>query len=93
MTLQNKDCISIICNKKNNKSLHFLVKINFPKINNFDQTKIILQALVDTGCSFTFICKSVQPQHNCFRSNIITKPRTMFGDIITNDTETKNFNF
>ena len=72
-SLQNKDCIPIICNKKNNKSLNILVKINFPKINNFDQTEVILQALIDTGCSFTFMCKSVVPQHNCFRSNIITK--------------------
>ena len=42
MALQNKDCIPIICNKKKNKSLHILVKINFPKINNFDQTEVIL---------------------------------------------------
>ncbi|KAG4915470.1 hypothetical protein JHK87_053027 [Glycine soja] len=48
MTLQNMDCIPIICNKKKNKSLRILVKINFPKINNFDQTEVILQALVDT---------------------------------------------
>ena len=86
MALQNQDCIPIICNKKNNMCLHILVKINFPKINNFDQTEVILQALVDTSCSFTSICKSVVPQHNCFRSNIITKTRTMSGDIITNDT-------
>jgi len=91
MALQNKDCIPIICNKKNNKSLHILVKLIFPKINNFDETEIVLQALVDTGCSFTSICKSVVPQHNCFRSNTITKTRTMSGDIITNDTETRNF--
>jgi len=91
MELQNKNCIPIICNKKNNKSLHILAKINFRKINNFDQTEVILQALVDTGCSFTSICKSVVPQHNCFRSNIIIKTRTMSGDIITNDTETRNF--
>ena len=62
-----------------------MVKLNFPKINNFDQTEVVLQALVDTR-SFTSICKSVAPQHNCFRSNIITKTRTMSGDIITNDT-------
>ena len=80
----------LICNKKKNKSLHILVKINFPKINNFDQIEVILQALVNTG-SFTSICKSVVPQHNCFRSNIITKTRTMSGDIITNDTKTRNF--
>ena len=91
MELQNKNCIPIICNKKNNKSLHILVKLNFPKINNFNQTEVVLQALVDTGCSFTSICKSVVPQHNCFRSNIITKTRTMSGDIITNDTEPRNF--
>ncbi|KAH1214236.1 hypothetical protein GmHk_14G042008 [Glycine max] len=30
MALQNKDCITIICNEKKNKSLHILVKINFP---------------------------------------------------------------
>ncbi|KAH1262256.1 hypothetical protein GmHk_02G004924 [Glycine max] len=54
-------------------------------------TEVVLQALVDTGCSFTSICKSVVPQHNCFRSNIITKTRTMSGDIITNDTEPRNF--
>ena len=91
MALQNKDCIPIICNKEKNKSLHILVKINFPKINKFNQTEIILQALVDTGCSFTSICQSVVPKHNCFKSNIITKTRTMSGDIITNDTETRNF--
>jgi len=62
-----------------------LVKINFPKINNFDQIEVILQALVNTG-SFTSICKSVVPQHNFFRSNIITETKTMPGDIITNDT-------
>jgi len=61
MALQNKDCIPIICNKKKNKSLHILVKINFPKINKFNQTKIILQALVDIGCSFISICQSVVP--------------------------------
>ena len=91
MKLQNKYCIPIICNKKNNKSPHILVKLNFPKINNFDQTEVVLQALVDIGCSFTSKCKSVVPQHNFFRSNIITKTRTMSGDIITNDTEIKNF--
>ena len=91
MALQNKDCIPIICNKEKNKSLHILVKINFPKINKFNQTEIIRQALVDTGCFFTSICQSVVPQHNCFKSNIITKTRTMSGDIITNDTETQNF--
>ena len=58
-----------------------MVKINFPKINKFDQTKVVLQALEDTGCSFTSICKSVVPQHNCFRSNIITKTITMSRDI------------
>ena len=61
MELQNKDCIPIVCNKKKNKSLHILVKINFPKINKFNQTKIILQALVDIGCSFISICQSVVP--------------------------------
>ena len=68
-----------------------MVKINFPKINNFDQTEVVLQALVDTDCSFTSIGKSVVPQPNCFRSNIITKTRTMSRDIITNDTKTRNF--
>ena len=91
MALQNKDCILIICNKKNNKSLHILVKINFPKINNLDQTEVVLQALVDIGCFFTSICKSVVPQHNCFRISIITKIRTKSEDIITNDIETRNF--
>ena len=61
MRIQNKDYIPIICNKKNNKSLHILVKIIFPKINSFDQTEIVLQALVDIDCSFTSICKSVVP--------------------------------
>jgi len=56
-----------------------------------DQTEVILQALVDTDCSFTFICKSVVSQHNYFRNNIITKTKTMPRDIITNETETRNF--
>lgn len=46
MALQNKDCIPIICNRKINKSLHILVKINLPKINNFDKTEVVLQALL-----------------------------------------------
>jgi len=84
------DCIPLICNKNKIQSLRILIKLTFPKINNFEKTEKIVQALVDTGCTQTIICKSITPEQNIVQSSKTIRTRTMSGEIMENNLQIKN---
>ena len=84
------DCIPLICNKNKIQSLRILVKLTFPKINNFGKKEKIVQALVDTGCTQTIICKSITPEQNVVQSSKTIRTRIMSGEIMKNNLQIKN---
>jgi len=88
-----QDCIPLICNKNKIRNLRILVKLNFPKINNFEKTEKIVQALVDTGCTQTIICKSITPEQNITQSSKTIRTRTMSGEIMENNLQIKKYNY
>ena len=67
-----------------------LVKLNFPKQNKNPAKEEIIQALIDTGCSETVVCKTKVPSYMITKSKHIQKTRTMSGIIMINDEEINN---
>jgi len=84
------ECIPLVCNEKQLISVKVLVKLNFPKQNKNPAKEEIIQALLDTGCSETVVCKTKVPPYLITKSKHIQKTRTMSGIVMINDEEINN---
>ena len=67
------ECIPLVCNEKQLISVKVLVKLNFPKQNKNPAKEEIIQALLDTGCSKTVVCKTKVPLYMITKSKHIQK--------------------